>query len=273
MPKSYSVGIVGESNYQAAIRNLREGERVFLQPEPDNPHDPRAIAVRDGEGQTIGYIPRDSWLTGAIIDEGKGSRALVERIDGGDRGRPSLGVVLAVELGEKGAPVVAAAKPASAVAPAQGERNRHSVRNGLIGIGGLVLVLAMCTPDDAKDGGGADALPSGAASSALGAPVPESSAGARGAEAAAAIAKEKAGCEKALAGLTDTGLIREREGDTVVVEDANWAGLPYRDKVNVLRAVVCVRTGKFEPVGSDKASAYAYRSGDRLLTLTPSGAF
>ncbi|GAA3794752.1 hypothetical protein GCM10022600_15210 [Qipengyuania pelagi] len=98
MGKRYSVGIVGESSYQPAIAELREGEHVSLIHEDQNPYDPRAIAVKDGEDRTIGYIPRDHWLTEALLDQGRMVRARVERIEGGDTGRPSRGVVLDVEL-------------------------------------------------------------------------------------------------------------------------------------------------------------------------------
>jgi hypothetical protein len=131
MAKTYSVGLVGESNYQDAIGLLDVGERVWLSPEPDNPHDPRAIVARDANGAPIGYVPRDSWLTGALIDEGKGSRAIVESIEGGDAGRPNRGVVLSVELGEKGAP--AGAAPPVAAVPAGSGAGRK------IGIGCAVL--------------------------------------------------------------------------------------------------------------------------------------
>ena len=37
------------------------GRRVRLVPEPDNPHDPDAIAVRDADGRhQVGYVPRDA---------------------------------------------------------------------------------------------------------------------------------------------------------------------------------------------------------------------
>lgn len=98
MAKKYSVGLVGEASYQAAIADLKPGEHIDLVPEPSNPHDPRAIAARDGEGRPIGYLPRDHWLTEALLDQAKSCTTIVERIEGGDDGRPSLGVVLQVEL-------------------------------------------------------------------------------------------------------------------------------------------------------------------------------
>lgn len=95
MAKAYSVGLVGESNYQAAVRALRPGEHVELVAEPDNPHDLRAIAVRDGDGATVGYLPRDHWLADAMLDEGKGFSAEVKELTGGGTGEMT-GVVLTV---------------------------------------------------------------------------------------------------------------------------------------------------------------------------------
>src|SRR3954453_2190671 len=60
------VQVVGESHYQDALRTLagRIGsDGVFtarLVPEPDNPHDPRAVAVCvDGDLAKIGHLARD----------------------------------------------------------------------------------------------------------------------------------------------------------------------------------------------------------------------
>ena len=92
----YTVHVVGESNYQPAIRRLREGTPIDLVPEPGNPYDPRAIRVDAPGGQTIGYVPRDSWLQAALLDQGTAMRASVMEIMGGEPGKPSLGVVLEV---------------------------------------------------------------------------------------------------------------------------------------------------------------------------------
>jgi hypothetical protein len=92
----YTVHLVGESNYQAAIANLSSGDPVTIQHEPDNPHDPRALRCTDVTGATIGYIERDSWLATAIIDRKTAIRAEIEAIIGGKPGKPSRGVVLTV---------------------------------------------------------------------------------------------------------------------------------------------------------------------------------
>lgn len=64
----YRLEVVGESNYQKALAKIcggqsEDGANLFvlaeLVPEPDNPHDPRAVRV-DIRGLTVGYLPRES---------------------------------------------------------------------------------------------------------------------------------------------------------------------------------------------------------------------
>jgi len=65
-PGTYSLNIVGESNYQLALKNIcggRTGEsqemitEAVLIPEDDNPYDKKAIRV-DIDGKTVGYLSR-----------------------------------------------------------------------------------------------------------------------------------------------------------------------------------------------------------------------
>lgn len=98
--RKYSVSVTGERNYQDAIAAIGEGEAAVLYHEPDNPFDDRAVAV-SCHGDTIGYLPRDSWLTEVVLDEGKGCSARVSRLSRGAKG--ITGVTLDVKLG--GAPV------------------------------------------------------------------------------------------------------------------------------------------------------------------------
>lgn len=93
--RTYSIGLVGERSYQPQIVAIGEGEAVVLYSEPDNPHDDRAIAA-SCHGDTIGYVPRDSWLTDALIDEGQGCIAKVSRLTRGPKGL--MGVTLEVRL-------------------------------------------------------------------------------------------------------------------------------------------------------------------------------
>jgi len=51
--------VAGFSYYDgpALLDRLRPGDPVMLVPEPDNPHDPRAIRI-EALGQRVGYVPR-----------------------------------------------------------------------------------------------------------------------------------------------------------------------------------------------------------------------
>ena len=95
-PKTYPVGLVGESHCQAAIRAARPDEPVELAHEIDNPYDADAIAVFSSAGRRLGYIPRDSWVHRVLLDEGKGYTAQIKSIEGG-RGQ-DLGVVIVLML-------------------------------------------------------------------------------------------------------------------------------------------------------------------------------
>lgn len=94
-PRSYPEGIVGESFYQDAIARCRAGDVVKLCLEPDNPHDPLAIAVRTMSGEKIGHIARTSWLRDAIHRDGQGVSAFILSMHGDPGMR---GVVLRVSL-------------------------------------------------------------------------------------------------------------------------------------------------------------------------------
>ena len=65
--RDFSVDIVGESNYQDALRNSRDGVKDYsgtgyitavIAREPDNPYDSGAVKVMNGEMETIGYLAR-----------------------------------------------------------------------------------------------------------------------------------------------------------------------------------------------------------------------
>lgn len=70
MAKRYSASLVGEQHYRAAVAKARKGHRVTIEPEPDNAFDPKALVVRNHLGETLGYIPRDSFLQRSIHQEG-----------------------------------------------------------------------------------------------------------------------------------------------------------------------------------------------------------
>lgn len=99
-----TLNIVGESyrnpdgsSRQAEIRRLRVGERVELRRQPENPHDPMAVAVHGARGPQIGFLSSDHarWI-GGKIDGGYPVKAIIERINGGVPGKPSLGVCIRI---------------------------------------------------------------------------------------------------------------------------------------------------------------------------------
>jgi len=91
----YPVGIVGEANYQSAIRRCSVGQRVRVLHELGNPYDERALAVVTADGQTIGYIARDCWLQDAVHGEGRGCDATIKAVSSSGG---MLGIVLDVSL-------------------------------------------------------------------------------------------------------------------------------------------------------------------------------
>jgi hypothetical protein len=94
--KLYSVGIVGETNYQTEISRTSPGERAWICFEEGNPYDSQALRVENACGKTIGYIARSSWLRDAIFDQGRGVTATIKDIARAPGG--ALGVVLDVTL-------------------------------------------------------------------------------------------------------------------------------------------------------------------------------
>lgn len=67
LPTGHLLEVVGESNYQEALKGLAGGRKreegveihttATLVPEPSNPYDPNAIKVQI-DGKLVGYIPR-----------------------------------------------------------------------------------------------------------------------------------------------------------------------------------------------------------------------
>lgn len=103
MTKVYNLGVVGESNYQRQIAQCRVGERMYVCHEPSNPYDDMALRVDTEEGQTVGYVPKNSWLRDAIHEQGRGVTATIASITG--EGKGHRGVVLSVTLSDDDVPV------------------------------------------------------------------------------------------------------------------------------------------------------------------------
>lgn len=136
MGSIYSVGLTGESNYQPAIKRAKTGETVTLRLEPFNRHDNEAIAVENRFGETIGYIPADSFIKRIVHLEKKPLACHVERIGKGSAG--IYGVILQIELSaDNPTPIYTGEKPApkkrSNPAPKKSKKNASSsILKGLL---------------------------------------------------------------------------------------------------------------------------------------------
>jgi len=95
---TYTLGIVGESHYQDAIRRCRQGDRVVLKREPENPYDANAVAVLRESGECLGYLKREhaEWMA-EVLDKGRQVQAKITLLTGGTRDKPSRGVVIDVD--------------------------------------------------------------------------------------------------------------------------------------------------------------------------------
>lgn len=100
------VAAVGESNYQSALITLCGSQRwehvafdcvAALVPEPDNPHDPNAIAVQV-QGHLVGYLSRaEARAYRRLVDDANPQYiACKARIAGREEGSetPNLGIFL-----------------------------------------------------------------------------------------------------------------------------------------------------------------------------------
>jgi len=72
--------VVGVSHYQAAIERCAPGQAVRFVHEPDNPYDEMALRVVSLSSETIGYVPRLSWLHRLIHEKGRGVSAVIDSI-------------------------------------------------------------------------------------------------------------------------------------------------------------------------------------------------
>jgi len=70
----------GGSRERYVAKHLRDGVVVDLIAEPDNPHDPDAVAVYH-EGFHLGYLPRKHHWVSESLAEGDILRAVVTAID------------------------------------------------------------------------------------------------------------------------------------------------------------------------------------------------
>lgn len=92
--KIYPIRLVGTHSYGEAIRRAGVADIVTLLRETGNPHDEDAIVAVDSDARTLGYIARDSWLRRAIVEEGRGCRAMVRAMPAGD----ALGAWMTIDV-------------------------------------------------------------------------------------------------------------------------------------------------------------------------------
>lgn len=97
-PRQYKASVVGESFYQANIVACRWGDPVTLVHITDNEHDPRAVAVLNAQRLQIGFLPRDGWLTAALLDQDKKYKAWIDEVHAPSGSRKFTAVVLKVEI-------------------------------------------------------------------------------------------------------------------------------------------------------------------------------
>jgi len=84
---------------QAELARCRPGEPVRLVRQPENPHDPAAVAIISARGVQLGYIPADRavWI-GSKIDRGYDVRVIVERVKGAHLSGATLGLVIRINM-------------------------------------------------------------------------------------------------------------------------------------------------------------------------------
>jgi hypothetical protein len=97
-----STRVVGVSfdNRQEVIARLQIGDKVWLEREPDNPHDPNAIKVSRSNSDQIGYINRHLAASLAPFFDAYGYpvKAKVRFLTGSEFDGYRLGVVIAFKL-------------------------------------------------------------------------------------------------------------------------------------------------------------------------------
>lgn len=103
----FGLEVVGESQYQPAIlrasRSARRqaGRRIIrvrVEREPTNPYDPQAVRVISNDGETVGYLSRESASSyqKALTEFEKAGLTVTcaASLFGGDAEKPTLGLYL-----------------------------------------------------------------------------------------------------------------------------------------------------------------------------------
>lgn len=101
-PRYYETRVAGVSfdNRQQLVARLKHGEPIQLIREPNNPHDPNAIAVKRGTGEQLGYVP--AYLAAELAQEidRRGIHEIPATITGvwGASPHPTLGAFIGFTL-------------------------------------------------------------------------------------------------------------------------------------------------------------------------------
>ena len=87
------------SSRQDELARLAPGDWLQLVREPENPHDPLAVAIVTTRGVRVGYLSRDraGWI-GSKIDRGYDVRAIVQRVKGTTLPGATLGLVMRLNM-------------------------------------------------------------------------------------------------------------------------------------------------------------------------------
>lgn len=89
----------GQGRRQRVIARLEAGVPLKLVRDPENAHDPNAIKVQTIGGADCGWIPKGkNERLAEQLDSGAEVRAMVARVTGGERGKPSLGLVIEIAI-------------------------------------------------------------------------------------------------------------------------------------------------------------------------------
>jgi hypothetical protein len=70
--ETYVAGTYFVEGMEELEPHLSIDDRLAFLREPDNPHDPQAIVIRNGDGVKLGYVPRaDNIVFARLMDAGK----------------------------------------------------------------------------------------------------------------------------------------------------------------------------------------------------------
>ncbi len=84
---------------QDIINKLRNGEKLILEPESDNPHDKNAVKVLTTSGKQIGYLNQSlAYDISPKLKYGDKVNVSIKEITGGTKDKPTLGVNIQVTI-------------------------------------------------------------------------------------------------------------------------------------------------------------------------------